>query len=145
MGSSNKIVIATSRRPGLKGCAPPVGETSGAQRMKAKRLRFGTGFRVAFGTKNAQAAEMVIAPGASEGGPGNRHRGSDQWLYVVSGTGVADVNRKRISLRRGTILVIQPRDVHEVKNTGRAALKTINVYVPPAYTKRGDELPRAKP
>ena len=84
-------------------------------------------------------------PGASEGGPGNRHRGSDQWLYVVSGTGVAVVNRKRIFLRRGTILRIQRRDVHEVKNTGRAALKTINVYVPPAYTRRGDELPRAKP
>src|SRR5262245_52046099 len=113
--------------------------------MKAKRLRFGRGFRVAFSTRNAQAAEMVIAPGASEGGPGNRHRGSDQWLYVVSGMGVAVVNRGRISLRRGTILVIERGDEHEVRNTGRAALKTINLYVPPAYTRRGDELPRAKP
>ena len=88
---------------------------------------------------------MMIAPGASEGGPGNRHRGSDQWLYVVSGTGVAVVNRRRISLRRGTMLVIETNDEHEVRNTGRAALKTINVYVPPAYTTRGDELPRGKP
>ncbi len=88
---------------------------------------------------------MMIAPGASEGGPGNRHRGSDQWLYVVSGTGVAVVNRRRISLRRGTMLVIETNDEHEVMNTGRAALKTINVYVPPAYTTRGDELPRGKP
>jgi mannose-6-phosphate isomerase-like protein (cupin superfamily) len=124
---------------------PSVGEKFRSQRMKAKRLRFGKGFRVAFNTKKAQAAEMVIAPGRSEGGPRNRHRGSDQWLYVVSGTGIAVVNRKRISLRRGTILVIERSEEHEVKNTGRAALKTINVYVPPAYTKRGGELPRAKP
>jgi mannose-6-phosphate isomerase-like protein (cupin superfamily) len=75
----------------------------------------------------------------------DRHRGSDQWLYVVPGTGVGVVNRKRISLRRGMMLVIERSDEHEVKNTGRAALKTINVYVPPAYTKRGGELPRAKP
>jgi mannose-6-phosphate isomerase-like protein (cupin superfamily) len=113
--------------------------------MRAKRLRFGEGFRVAFGTRTAQAAEMVIAAGRSEGGPGNRHRGSDQWLYVVSGTGIAIVNRKRISLRRGTIIVIEKNDEHEVKNTGRSALKTVNVYVPPAYTKRGGELLRAKP
>jgi mannose-6-phosphate isomerase-like protein (cupin superfamily) len=113
--------------------------------MKAKRLRFGKGFRIAFNTPKAQAAEMVIAPGRSEGGPRNRHRGSDQWLHVVSGTGVAVVNRKRISLRRGTMLVIERSDEHEVKNTGRAPLKTVNIYVPPAYTKRGDELSRAKP
>jgi hypothetical protein len=32
--------------------------------MKAKRLRFGKGFRIAFNTPKAQAAEMVIAPAA---------------------------------------------------------------------------------
>jgi len=59
--------------------------------MKHKRFRFGPGFRVAFDVRRVQAAEMVIAPGDSEGGPDNRHRGADQWLYVVSGTGLAIV------------------------------------------------------
>src|SRR5207245_1257788 len=26
-------------------------------------------------------------PGETEGGPDSRHRGADQWLFVVSGTG----------------------------------------------------------
>jgi hypothetical protein len=49
--------------------------------MQRKKLRFGAGFRVALGNRASQAAEMVIRPGKSEGGPGNRHRGADQWLY----------------------------------------------------------------
>jgi oxalate decarboxylase/phosphoglucose isomerase-like protein (cupin superfamily) len=43
------------------------------------------------------------------------------------------------------LLLIERRDRHEIQNTGRAPLRTLNVYVPPAYTKRGDPLPRAKP
>lgn len=112
--------------------------------MKRKRLRFGRGFRVAFGNRDAQAAEMVIAPGDSEGGRDNRHRGADQWLYVVSGSGTAVVNGKRIPLRAGTLLLIERRDRHEVKNTGHARLRTLNVYVPPAYTRGGEELARGR-
>ena len=53
--------------------------------MKRKLLRFGGGFRVAIGNERAQAAEMVLPAGKAEGGPENRHRGADQWLFVVSG------------------------------------------------------------
>jgi hypothetical protein len=31
--------------------------------------------------------------------------------------------------------------LHEVCNTGRARLKTLDFYVPPSYDKAGDELP----
>jgi mannose-6-phosphate isomerase-like protein (cupin superfamily) len=112
--------------------------------MRRKTLRFGKGFRVAVGNRRAQAAEMVIEPGDCEGGPDNRHRGADQWLFVVSGTGAATVNGRRITLRAGTIVLIEKGDTHEIRNTGRALLKTLNVYVPPAYTKDGDELPRGR-
>jgi mannose-6-phosphate isomerase-like protein (cupin superfamily) len=112
--------------------------------MKSKTLRFGQGFRVALGNRRSQAAEMVLPPGDAEGDAGNRHRGADQWLYVVSGTGTATVNRKRHRLRAGTLLLIERGDEHEIRNTGRAPLRTLNVYVPPAYTKSGDELPRAR-
>ena len=54
--------------------------------MRSTLLKFGKGFRVAFDVRQIQAAEMVIAPGGHEGGPDNRHRGSDQWLFVVAGT-----------------------------------------------------------
>jgi mannose-6-phosphate isomerase-like protein (cupin superfamily) len=88
---------------------------------------------------------MVIEPGKAEGGPRNRHRGADQWLYVVSGQGVAKSGERRLPLRAGTLLLIEHGDRHEIRNSGRALLKTLNFYVPPAYTKSGDELPRAKP
>jgi mannose-6-phosphate isomerase-like protein (cupin superfamily) len=113
--------------------------------MKRKRLRFGKGFRVALGNRRSQAAEMVLPPGESEGGPSNRHRGADQWLYVVAGTGAARVKGRRVPLRAGTLLLIEHGDHHEIQNTGRALLRTLNFYVPPAYTRGGDELPRARP
>jgi mannose-6-phosphate isomerase-like protein (cupin superfamily) len=113
-------------------------------RMKRKSLRFGEGFRIVFGTRHAQAAEMTLAAGDSEGGPNNRHRGSDQWLYIVSGTGVAVVNKKRYPLRTGTLLLIEHGDTHEIRNTGEEPLRTLNLYVPPAYTRDGTPLPRGR-
>ena len=62
--------------------------------MQRKLLRFGKGFRVAFNVRRAQAAEMVLAPGESEGSADNRHRGADQWLYVVAGIGVAPFSQR---------------------------------------------------
>jgi mannose-6-phosphate isomerase-like protein (cupin superfamily) len=112
--------------------------------VKHVRLRFGKGFHVVFGNRRAQAAEMVIEPGDAEGDSGNRHRGADQWLYVVSGTGSAWVNGERVPLRPGVLLLIEERDRHEIRNTGRGLLKTLNYYAPPAYTKAGNELPRAR-
>jgi mannose-6-phosphate isomerase-like protein (cupin superfamily) len=87
---------------------------------------------------------MVLASGDCEGGPDNRHRGSDQWLYVLSGTGEAVVGGKRQALRAGSLLLIERGTTHEIRTTGRAPLKTLNVYVPPAYTKKGDPLPRGR-
>jgi mannose-6-phosphate isomerase-like protein (cupin superfamily) len=113
--------------------------------MKRKHLRFGKGFRVAIGNARSQAAEMVLAPGDSEGGPHNRHRGADQWLYVVAGTGAARVNGKRYPLRTGSLLLIEHKDEHEISNTGKTPLRTLNFYLPPAYTQSGNELPPAKP
>ena len=112
--------------------------------MKRKQLRFGKGFRVAINGRGAQAAEMVIVPADAEGDSQNKHRGADQWLYVVSGTGSALVNRKRYALKQGTLMLIQRGDKHQIKNTGRALLRTLNFYVPPAYDKNGDELPVAQ-
>ena len=107
-------------------------------------LRFGKGFRVTVGNKRAQAAEMVIAAGECEGGPDNRHRGADQWLFVVAGRGLAVVNGKRHILRAGSLVLIEKGATHEIRNTGRTLLKTLNLYVPPAYRSNGEELPRGR-
>lgn len=112
--------------------------------MRSTTLKFGEGFRVAFDVREMQAAEMVIAPGGREGGPDNRHRGADQWLYVVSGTGLAIVEGRRQPLKAGSLLVIERGERHEVRNTGRSLLKTVNFYYPPAYDRDEEPLPAGR-
>ncbi len=107
--------------------------------MKSKLLRFGRGFKVIIGNRRVQAAQMVIAPGKSEGVPQNRHRGSDQWLFVVSGTGVATVGGRRLRLKRHALLLIEHGERHQIRNTGRVPLTTLNLYSPPGYTQGGNE------
>ena len=112
--------------------------------MPATHLRFGKGFSVALRNARGQAATMVIAPGDCEGGPDNRHRGADQWMYVLSGRGVARLGRREHDLKAGTLVLIERGTTHEIRNTGRTPLKTVNLYVPPAYRSDGEELPRGR-
>lgn len=112
--------------------------------MKLKRLHFRKGFRVVRGNRRSQAAEMVIAPGDAEGDPRNRHRGADQWLFVVAGRGEARVKRRHYRLVAGSLIFIARGERHEIKNTGRTLLRTLNFYVPPAYSMSGDPLPRGR-
>ncbi|HKY90273.1 MAG TPA: cupin domain-containing protein [Nevskiaceae bacterium] len=109
-----------------------------------RTLKFRKGFRVALANPRAEAAEMVIPPGDQEGDAGNRHRGADQWLFVLEGTGRARVGTRRIALRAGSLLLIEKGKTHEVRNTGRALLRTLNFYVPPAYDRKGRERPAGK-
>ena len=114
--------------------------------MRRRKLNLREGFRVLPGNRRSQAAEMMIAPGDAEGGPDNRHRGADQWLYVLSGSGVAIMKvartTRRYKLVAGTLLFIERGRIHEIRNTGRALLRTLNFYVPPAY--RRDEKPLSR-
>lgn len=112
--------------------------------MQHKQLRFAKDFRVAIGNRRSQAAEMTLPPGENEGGPDNRHRGADQWLFVVAGSGTAIVGGKRVRLKARTVLLIEKGENHEIRNTGTTPLKTVNVYVPPTYNADGGALPRGK-
>ena len=112
---------------------------------KSIRLSYSQEFIVASGNVRAQAAPMTLKPKGKEGGIGNNHRGSDQWLYVVSGKGLATVGRKSVQLKPGKLLYIKMKIDHEICNTGRTPLKTLNLYVPPAYRADGSTLPRGRP
>jgi mannose-6-phosphate isomerase-like protein (cupin superfamily) len=108
-------------------------------------LRIGSGFRGSICNDRAQAAQMVIAPRGHAAGADNRHRGADQWLFGVSAVGQAIVNGKRYPLRGGWLILIEPGDRHEIRCTGRADLKTLSIYLPPAYSQSGKELARGRP
>jgi mannose-6-phosphate isomerase-like protein (cupin superfamily) len=116
----------------------------GRQAMQHKHLQFGHGFKVVLGDEHSQAAQMTLAPGETEGGPDNRIRGANQWLFVVSGTGEAVVNGEDVPINAGTLLLIARGDTHEIRNTGDGPLRTLNIYVPPAYPEDGEELPRGR-
>lgn len=112
--------------------------------MHSADLKFITGFRVSIGNARSQGAVMVLAQGGKEGGPDNRHRGADQWLIVIEGAGVAIIEGRSVRLRAGSMVLIERGERHEIRNTGRGLLKTVNVYLPPAYDADGEERPAGK-
>ena len=101
--------------------------------MKLLQINPEKGFRLLTGTERAQAATMVLPPGGSTGGPDNRHEGSDQWLYVLSGAGKAVVEGEEHEFGEGALLLIEAGEAHEISNTGGSTLKTLNIYSPPDY------------
>jgi len=112
--------------------------------MKFMTVVYNAEFEVLMGNARAQAAVMVIPPGGREGGKGNRHKGADQWLYVVEGNGRATVNGKVYRLGPDVLLLIEQGDVHEVANDSDAPLKTLNFYAPPAYAEDEEALPAGR-
>jgi mannose-6-phosphate isomerase-like protein (cupin superfamily) len=112
--------------------------------MKSDQLSFSPGFRLSVGNVRSQAAVMVLPAGGKEGDPDNNHRGADQWLFVVEGTGAAIINGHKTILKTGMMVLIEAGDRHEIRNTGRSLLKTVSVYVPPAYRDEETELPAGR-
>jgi oxalate decarboxylase/phosphoglucose isomerase-like protein (cupin superfamily) len=103
-------------------------------------------FDLLFASPHAQAAMMTLGEGAaSDDSPNNEHPRCEQWLYVVSGVGQA-VTRKeggrtiRHRLTKGSLVLIEKGELHRVANIGRRPLRTLNLYVPPAY--QSDDTPR---
>lgn len=99
-------------------------------------------FNILKSTRSAQAAMMTLPPGESTSDePENEHPGAEQWLFVVKGTGRAIVGKQSAALKEGSLLLIEKGEAHQITNTGRRALVTLNLYCPPAYTSGGDVKP----
>lgn len=107
-------------------------------------IKFKHGFEIVLGDAHSQAGTMVLKPGEREGGPDNRHRGADQWLFVVSGQGEAEIAGKKLELSAHTLVLIQRGDAHGFRNTGEEDLVTLTFYVPPAYDGDENELPAGR-
>jgi len=117
-----------------------------------KHLRTGTKrseFAVLTASRDVQAAKMTLPPGAaSDDDVSNEHSQSEQWLFVLSGSGEAVVGRKRSAVRRvrlarGSLLLIEKHELHQIRNTGRKTMSAITFYAPPAYRPNGE--PRSRP
>lgn len=99
--------------------------------MHRIELEFPEGWHAVAENDGARAATMVLGVGESEGGPGNLHPRSDQWIVVMGGTGVALVEGEEQPLAPGVLLRIDRGEAHEIRNTGTGPLRTLSLYVPP--------------
>jgi mannose-6-phosphate isomerase-like protein (cupin superfamily) len=103
-------------------------------------------FELIANTSEVQAAMMTLKPGgASDEDPSNEHRHSEQWLYVLAGSGEARIGKRRGQLRTvkltiGSLLIIEKGELHQIRNTGKRPMKTINFYAPPAYDEDGEPI-----
>ena len=96
-------------------------------------------FMILASTTTAQAAMMSLKPGQSTSDePENEHPRCEQWLFVLRGTGRAIVGKRRVALKADSLLLIEKGEPHQITNTGKSPLVTLNFYAPPAYTKGGD-------
>ena len=101
--------------------------------MKKAKVKAGDGFSVLLKKSRSEAAAMVLGEGEATGGPDSRHEQSDQWMYVISGEATAKVGGSDMTLSPGDLLLIEKGETHEIRNSGKAPFKTLNIYVPPAY------------
>jgi mannose-6-phosphate isomerase-like protein (cupin superfamily) len=97
-------------------------------------------------TRGAQAAKMTLRPGAaSDDEPSNEHAQSEQWLFVLAGTGEVKIGRRNGSMRSlrigpNSLVLIEKGELHQITNAGRSELSTLNFYIPPAYDNQGEPL-----
>ena len=103
-------------------------------------------FKLLTTSDSAQAAMMVLRPGQKSSEESeNEHPNSEQWLFVISGTGTARVGKRKVALGPNSLLLIERDEPHQVENTNRRRpLITLNLYVPPAYDQKGEVTLRAK-
>lgn len=90
-------------------------------------------FQVIQAGQATQVAIMVLQPGATSGEYGNEHPNSEQLLYVISGSGTANIEDMEVELNAGDAVFIDLEEKHQIKNTGDSPMRTLNVYGPPAY------------
>lgn len=112
--------------------------------MKIAQADYAPGFHILAGDERSQAATLVIQPGRHVGGPANKHRGADQWIYVESGSGEATIDGATHALEKGSLMLIQRTEGHGFRNTGNLPLNILTFYVPPAYDADCNELPAGR-
>jgi mannose-6-phosphate isomerase-like protein (cupin superfamily) len=82
---------------------------------------------------SSQAAMMTLNPGdSSSEEPEDEHPKAEQWIYVISGSGRAKFMGRTVQLKEGALLLIEKNEAHQITNTGRGLLVTLNFYAPPA-------------
>lgn len=78
-----------------------------------------------------QIVLMSLRPGEDIGAETHKH--VEQGFLVVSGHGVVTMGGRKMNLARGISFSVPKATRHNVKNTGRTAMKLVTIYWPPNH------------
>ena len=79
---------------------------------------------------DASVVLEVWEPGGAQ--PPNSHPGSVETFYFLRGEGLAHCDGRDEPVRAGQLLVLPPRSVHRIENTGSGRLYAITTMAPDA-------------
>lgn len=85
---------------------------------------------------------VILEPG--KGHTSHNHPGTEEILYVISGTGEQQVAGERRQIGPGMLIHIPPDVYHETINTGWEQMKLVAIYSPPGPEKELARLPGCK-
>ncbi len=91
-------------------------------------------FRILLDEESVGAKQFALL--VNEFDPGltstaHKHDEAEHAFYVISGTGVIDVEGEKISVAAGDAVFVPPGKMHQVSSTGDEMLKYVVLYAPP--------------
>ncbi len=86
-------------------------------------------FQMIGGTKRTQVAVMVIFPGEFCSSEDIEDLRSDQWFYIISGSGMAKVEHSDIKISKGSMLLVEAGERYQIISTVEQ-LSILNFFVP---------------
>jgi mannose-6-phosphate isomerase-like protein (cupin superfamily) len=81
--------------------------------------------------EKTQLVLMAIPEGGEIGG--EVHKGHDQLLYFVSGSGRARIGETECDIAEGDVSIVPSGVFHNFRNTGSGMLKLFTTYSPPEH------------
>jgi mannose-6-phosphate isomerase-like protein (cupin superfamily) len=97
----------------------------------AKRTDQNTDFRrVLFTGQHIQIVAMALQPGESIGEEVHK---VDQCLFFTKGTGQAVIDGNPSDVAKNDVVCVPAGTRHDIRNTGRGALKLFTSYAPPQH------------
>lgn len=103
-------------------------------------------FDLLLASRSVQTAKITLPPGgATDDEPSNEHPHSEQWVFILSGSGIVTIGKSRRTLRHvalgaQSLLLIEKGELHQIRNNGKRPLVAITFYAPPAYDAAADPL-----
>ena len=87
---------------------------------------------IVFEPVTAHASLTMCVEIFDQGGktPPNRHQFAVEMFFVLKGEGLATCDGKTVPIRAGDSLLVPPRGIHEIRNTGSGRLYTLTIMVP---------------